>query len=223
MSGRLRSGAAAPAWDEEEEPRGRASSLLPCARTRSGSEFLPPSMQSGMINALVPLWYRPLRPFRPDHRHGGTLGTRGRSGTHLHLSPLGWGPKGRWFKSSRPDFFSPVSWYPDGPRSPRAPITLRTATTQTAMASTTRRCPRWCDLTDAGGSGRFTDAGGSGRFTDAAPSDEAAVSPKPRCRSVSGQSPGWNLSSSAMSSRSRSVGFGGGSKPGGRNVPLCVR
>ena len=60
-------------------------------------------MQSGMTNALVPLWYRPLRPFRPDHLRAGTLGTRGRSGTHLHLSPVGWGPKGRWFKSSRPD------------------------------------------------------------------------------------------------------------------------
>jgi hypothetical protein len=28
----------------------------------------------------------------------------GRPGTHLHQPPVGWGPKGRWFKSSRPDF-----------------------------------------------------------------------------------------------------------------------
>jgi hypothetical protein len=35
---------------------------------------------------------------RPGHR-----GNDGRSETHRHLDPLGWGPKGRWFKSSRPD------------------------------------------------------------------------------------------------------------------------
>ena len=33
-----------------------------------------------------------------------TIGNDGRSRTHRHLEPLGWGPKGRWFKSSRPDF-----------------------------------------------------------------------------------------------------------------------
>jgi hypothetical protein len=38
--------------------------------------------------------------------HGpGHIGRGGRSGTHRHRLPLGWGPKGRWFKSSRPDFF----------------------------------------------------------------------------------------------------------------------
>jgi hypothetical protein len=36
--------------------------------------------------------------------HGtGHIGHAGRSGTDLHESPAGWGPKGRWFKSSRPD------------------------------------------------------------------------------------------------------------------------
>jgi hypothetical protein len=35
--------------------------------------------------------------------HGaGHIGNDGRSGTHRHLNLLGWGPKGRWFKSSRP-------------------------------------------------------------------------------------------------------------------------
>jgi hypothetical protein len=34
----------------------------------------------------------------------GHIGQVGRSGTDLHQSPVGWGPKGRWFKSSRPDF-----------------------------------------------------------------------------------------------------------------------
>jgi hypothetical protein len=33
----------------------------------------------------------------------GHIGRDGRSETHRHLNPLGWGPKGRWFKSSRPD------------------------------------------------------------------------------------------------------------------------
>ena len=32
-----------------------------------------------------------------------TIGNDGRSETHRRLDPLGWGPKGRWFKSSRPD------------------------------------------------------------------------------------------------------------------------
>ena len=36
--------------------------------------------------------------------HGsGHIGKDGRSETHRRLNPLGWGPKGRWFKSSRPD------------------------------------------------------------------------------------------------------------------------
>ena len=36
--------------------------------------------------------------------HGpGHIGNDGRSETHRRLNPLGWGPKGRWFKSSRPD------------------------------------------------------------------------------------------------------------------------
>ena len=36
--------------------------------------------------------------------HGpGHIGNYGRSETHRRVSPLGWGPKGRWFKSSRPD------------------------------------------------------------------------------------------------------------------------
>jgi hypothetical protein len=36
--------------------------------------------------------------------HGrGRIGRSGRSRTHLHRLPVGWGPKGRWFKSSRPD------------------------------------------------------------------------------------------------------------------------
>ena len=36
--------------------------------------------------------------------HGpGHIGRGGRFGTHRHRLPLGWGPKGRWFKSSRPD------------------------------------------------------------------------------------------------------------------------
>jgi hypothetical protein len=36
--------------------------------------------------------------------HGpGHIGKDGRSETDRHLNPLGWGPKGRWFKSSRPD------------------------------------------------------------------------------------------------------------------------
>jgi len=34
---------------------------------------------------------------------GGQRGRRGRGGTHLHMLLAGWGPKGRWFKSSRPD------------------------------------------------------------------------------------------------------------------------
>jgi hypothetical protein len=37
--------------------------------------------------------------------HGrGRIGRSGRSRTRLHAEPLGWGPKGRWFKSSRPDY-----------------------------------------------------------------------------------------------------------------------
>ena len=37
--------------------------------------------------------------------HGpGHIGNDGRSETHRHLNPLGWGPKVRWFKSSRPDY-----------------------------------------------------------------------------------------------------------------------
>jgi hypothetical protein len=40
--------------------------------------------------------------------HGpGHIGNDGRSETHRHLNPLGWGPKGRWFKSSRPDYTKP--------------------------------------------------------------------------------------------------------------------
>ena len=31
------------------------------------------------------------------------MGCGGRSVTHRHRLPLGWGPKGRWFSSSRPD------------------------------------------------------------------------------------------------------------------------
>jgi hypothetical protein len=30
---------------------------------------------------------------RPECLRLGTIGTRGRSGTHLHDNPLGWGPK----------------------------------------------------------------------------------------------------------------------------------
>jgi hypothetical protein len=30
-------------------------------------------------------------------------GRSGRSWKQRHLNPLGWGPKGRWFKSNRPD------------------------------------------------------------------------------------------------------------------------
>jgi hypothetical protein len=33
----------------------------------------------------------------------GRWGRGGRSGTHLHLKLFGWGPKGREFKSRRPD------------------------------------------------------------------------------------------------------------------------
>jgi hypothetical protein len=40
--------------------------------------------------------------------HGpGHIGNDGRSKTYRHLNPLGWGPKGRWFKSSRPDYGRP--------------------------------------------------------------------------------------------------------------------
>ena len=39
----------------------------------------------------VPLWYRLLRPIRPGRPRAVTLGTRGRSGTHLHRPPGGWG------------------------------------------------------------------------------------------------------------------------------------
>jgi hypothetical protein len=41
--------------------------------------------------------------------HGpGHIGNDGRSETHRRLNPLGWGPKGRWFKSSRPDYVDSV-------------------------------------------------------------------------------------------------------------------
>ena len=46
----------------------------------------------------------------------GHMGRIGRSGTHLHQLPVGWGPKGRWFKSSRPDETEPA---PAGAPAPR--------------------------------------------------------------------------------------------------------
>ena len=33
----------------------------------------------------------------------------GRVGTHRHQMSSGWGPSGRWFKSSRPDIRKPAS------------------------------------------------------------------------------------------------------------------
>jgi hypothetical protein len=40
--------------------------------------------------------------------HGrGRIGRFVRSRTYRHPEPLGWGPKGRWFKSSRPDYTKP--------------------------------------------------------------------------------------------------------------------
>ena len=50
---------------------------------------------------VVPLWYRPLRPMRPARPRPGTIWSGGRPRTHLHEIQLGWGPKGREFKSSR--------------------------------------------------------------------------------------------------------------------------
>jgi len=66
--------------------------------------------------AAVPLWYRLLRLIRPDHPPPGTIGTPGRSGTHLLQSLAGWGPSGRWFKSSRPDEMRLALGWPGVPR-----------------------------------------------------------------------------------------------------------
>src|SRR3954468_22673390 len=44
-----------------------------------------------------------LRPILPDRFDAGTVGMRETLRDALHRLPLGWGPKGRWFKSSRPD------------------------------------------------------------------------------------------------------------------------
>jgi hypothetical protein len=63
-------------------------------------------MQSSTRSAAAP-WYRfgtRCIVLSVQIVHGpGHIGRDGRSGTHRHLNPLGWGPKGRWFKSSRPD------------------------------------------------------------------------------------------------------------------------
>ena len=56
---------------------------------------------------LLHLWYR----FGTDRyvrcvqivQKRGRIGRSGRSRTHRRPEPVGWGPKGRWFKSSRPD------------------------------------------------------------------------------------------------------------------------
>ena len=51
--------------------------------------------------------------------HGpGQIGNDGRSEIERRSSPLGWGPKGRWFKSSRPDYFSST---PQAARVPSVP------------------------------------------------------------------------------------------------------
>ena len=38
-----------------------------------------------------------------DVHESGRCGRTGRSGTQRTVVGIGWGPKGRWFKSSRPD------------------------------------------------------------------------------------------------------------------------
>ena len=52
----------------------------------------------------VPLGSRLLCPMRPDRSPSGTWGDAGDApGTHRRHRGFGWGPGGRWFKSSRPD------------------------------------------------------------------------------------------------------------------------
>ena len=68
------------------------------------------SHRSRMVESSADLWYR----FGTDccvlsvqiAYDCGHAGRGGRSGTHRQRLRLGWGPKGRWFKSSRPDYFT---------------------------------------------------------------------------------------------------------------------
>ena len=60
-----------------------------------------------LSNPVVPVWYRLHRPMRLSVPLMGDGGTPGRGGTHCRRAHAGWGPKSRWFKSSRPDFRKP--------------------------------------------------------------------------------------------------------------------
>ena len=94
-------------WSSNAEPRlGRASTLGQAAsplyhpsvarRDISGPCYAPATL-------VVPPWYRMhLLCVRGVHRRG-RWGRRGRVRTYRARVFVGWGPSGRWFKSSRPD------------------------------------------------------------------------------------------------------------------------
>jgi hypothetical protein len=75
--------------------------------SREGSFSTWKARLTGMPDCEPPPWYRfgtGCIVLSVQIVHGcGHIGRGGRSGTHRHRLPPGWGPKGRWFKSSRPD------------------------------------------------------------------------------------------------------------------------
>ncbi len=85
-----------------ESPRQRRSCDAPPA---TSLVRLPEAQPSG--TALVP-------NASSDVSHGFELGDRGvvwgRVGTDLACRSCGWGPSGRWFKSSRPDWIYISAW-----------------------------------------------------------------------------------------------------------------
>jgi hypothetical protein len=62
----------------------------------------------GRFRSWYHFWYRLHRPTCPLRPHPGTQGRRGRGRTQRAVGPAGWGPSGRWFKSSRPDDRKPA-------------------------------------------------------------------------------------------------------------------
>ena len=91
-----------------QDPEARSGRAAGASRVMRGHKRMS-AADLHLRPRVVPLWYPTHRPMCPDRPGTGTHGTDKDAPGRIYTNCLfGWGPKGRWFKSSRPDETEPA-------------------------------------------------------------------------------------------------------------------